>query len=152
MYYGSNLYRKDNPRWSVSNATETRRGIYASRSRLLLVAACAWERSCAAQTNRVGGTAAEFGDRLRFACGICVSWLIGLPRRAGARLYAENDAEARWWGWQVTERQGGLARQYRDARFAALPDNPSLRRDHAEDVAASGPAAQRPDRPCCGDL
>lgn len=119
MYYGSNLYRKDNPRRGIGNAMET-----------------------------IGV------DRVRTACGIGLSWLIGLPRRAGARLHAENDAEARWWGWQVTELRGGLARQYRDARFAALRHDPSLRRDElGEDPGARGPAAaQRPDCPCGGDL
>lgn len=68
-------------------------------------------------------------DRLRTACGIWLSWLIGLPRRAGARLHALNDAEARWWHWHVTEARGGLVRQYRDARFAALRSDPTLRRD-----------------------
>jgi hypothetical protein len=42
---------------------------------------------------------------------------MGLPRRAGSRLFAMNDAEARWRGWQVTELAGGLARRYRDPRF-----------------------------------
>jgi hypothetical protein len=31
-----------------------------------------------------------------------------------------NDAEARWRGWQVIELTGGLARQYRDARFHTM--------------------------------
>jgi len=128
VYYGSNLYRKDNPRWSVSNATATRGVLCLSRPRLFLVAASAF--------------------------GICVSWLVGLPRRAGARIHAKNDAEALWWGWQVTERCGGLTRQYRDARFEALRHDPSLRRDGlCADLAARGPAApQRPDVSSCGDL
>ena len=40
-----------------------------------------------------------------------------------------NDAEAGWRRWQVTETLGGLARQYRDARFDALAADPALRRD-----------------------
>ena len=70
------------------------------------------------------------------ACALAAAWLIGLPRRAGRRLFAINDAEARWRGWQVTETLGGLGRQYRDARFDALAADPALRRDDL-----------RPDRP-----
>jgi hypothetical protein len=152
--YGSNLYRKDNPRWGISNATETPEVLRLSGSQLLVAAACAWEYSCVTRVTWAGGLAASIGDRVRFACGICVAWLTGLPRRAGARLHATNDVEARWWGWQVTERCGGLGRQYRDARFAALRHDPSLRRDELrEDLAASGPAVpQCPDCPWPGDL
>lgn len=52
---------------------------------------------------------------------LAAAWLAGLVRRAGRRLFAMNDLEARWRGWQVTELAGGLGRQYRDARFAASP-------------------------------
>jgi hypothetical protein len=50
---------------------------------------------------------------------ICAAWLIGLPRRAGARLHAMTDEEARQWRWRVSERLGGLVHQYQDERFAA---------------------------------
>ena len=59
-------------------------------------------------------------DVLRIAAAVGIAWLIGLPRRAGRRLFAMNDAEARWRGWQVAELTGGLARQYRDARFDTM--------------------------------
>jgi hypothetical protein len=52
-----------------------------------------------------------------------VSWFAGLPRRAGSRLFAKNDEEARWRGWQVTELAGGLARRYRDPRFDELGED-----------------------------
>src|ERR1700761_2680819 len=100
VFYGSNLYRKDNPRWAISNVTESSRAP---------------------------------SDLIRFAGGICVAWLIGLPRRAGAKLHAMNDEESRWWHWLVTERHGGLARQYRDARFETLLRDPALRRDELTD-------------------
>ncbi|HEY6492142.1 MAG TPA: hypothetical protein VIZ43_02640 [Trebonia sp.] len=98
--------------------------------------------------------AAGVGDRVRSACGSCEAWLIGLPRRTGTALYAKNDAEARWWGWQVTERHGGLGRQYRDTRFALLARDPSLRRDKLGEMPPGpGPAGStRPDCPCRGDL
>src|SRR5690349_2735442 len=78
--YGSNLHRKDNPSWAISNVNATQR---------------------------------VPADQVRFACGVCVSWMIGLPRRAGGRLHAMGDAESRWWRWLVTERHGGLTHQYR---------------------------------------
>jgi hypothetical protein len=87
-------------------------------------------------------------DLIRFACGICVAWLIGLPRRAGARLHALNDAESRWWHWHVAERHAGLARQYCDARFEALRRDPTLRRT---EMANPNPAAPGPGCPCAGD-
>jgi hypothetical protein len=155
VFYGSNLYRKDNPCWGISNATETREVLRPSGPQLIVVAACVWDHSCSTRVIRAaGGLAASVGDRVRSVCGICAAWLIGLPRCAGTRLHATNDAEARWWGWQVTERCGGLGRRYRDARFAALRHDPSLRRDELrEDLAASGPAVpQCPDCPLPGDL
>lgn len=63
--------------------------------------------------------------RARFACGVCVAWCIGVPRRAGARLHAADDVESRWWHWLVTERHGGFTHQYRDARFETLRRDPT---------------------------
>jgi hypothetical protein len=40
-----------------------------------------------------------------------------VPRRAGDRLFAINDTEAGWRGWQVIRECGGLARRYRDPMF-----------------------------------
>ena len=115
MSYGSNLYRKDNPRWAISNITEPPR---------------------------------DPSHLIRCACGICVAWLIGLPRRAGAKLHAMNDAESRWWHWLVAERCGGLAREYRDARFEALRRDPTLRGDGVTDPETGAP---RHGCPCTGD-
>ena len=114
MFHGSNLSRKDNPRWVISNATETPK-VPDGAFRLLPAVADPWDHLVA---DLGGGVAASVSDWVRSACGICASLVIGLPRRAGARLHARNDAEARWWRWQVTERQGGLVHQYRDPRFA----------------------------------
>ena len=133
MSYGSNLYRKDNPRWTISNATETPK-VPDARFLLLPGVNCRWDEPAAG----IGGRAADAAGRARAACGICLALLIGLPRRAGTRLYATGDAEARWWHWEVTERYGGLVRWYRDTRFAALPRNPGLRRDELRDPASSG--------------
>ena len=44
----------------------------------------------------------------------------GLLRRIGDRLFAANDAEAQWRGWQIEPRRAGLGRRYRDPRFDTL--------------------------------
>jgi hypothetical protein len=90
-----------------------------------------------------GGVATGVAGWARTICGSCVAWLIGAPRRAGARMYAINDAEARWWRWDTTECYDGLGRQYRDPRFEALPDNPALRRDELG-ADRQGPDLARP--------
>ena len=146
MFYGSNLYRKDNPRWAISNATETPE-VPGAGPGLLAAAAFIWDNSCATQVTRGTGLAARVGNRVRFACGICVAWLVGLPRRAGARLYAMTDAEARWWYWNVTERCGGLVHQYRDSRFELLTDDATVRREDPRAEQPS-PEASPPDCPC----
>jgi hypothetical protein len=125
VFYGSNLYRKDKPGWPISNAAETPQ-VPAAGPGLLATAVCVWDHACATQVTGGSGLAARVGQRVRFACGICVAWLIGLPRRAGARLYAMTDAEAGWWCWHVTERRGGLVHQYRDARFEVLGHDVSM--------------------------
>ena len=71
---------------------------------------------------------ASVADMVGGASTLAAAWLIGLPRRAGRRLFAMNDAEAGWRGWQVTETLGGLGRRYRDARWDALAADPTLRR------------------------
>ncbi len=145
MFYGSNLHRKDNPRWVISNATEAPK-VPGAAFRVLPAAADPWDRLVAG----VGGSLASgVSGWVRSACGLCAAWLIGLPRRAGARLHAMTDAEARWWRWQVTERSSGLIHQYRDARFGVLTHNPAIRRDElsAEPIA---PDPAPPDCPCPG--
>ena len=141
MSYGSNPYRKDNPRRVIGNATETP---MVPDSVLRLLAPTGGLRDYP-----VSGSRGSVVSRFRDACGICVAWLIGLPRRAGARLYSMSDAEARWWYWQVTERGGGLVRQYRDERFQGLRRDPSVRRaEPGADLADAGLAS--PDHPCPG--
>jgi hypothetical protein len=60
------------------------------------------------------------GAAFRSATTSLAGWLASLPHRAGARLFAMNDAEAGWRGWEVTELYGGLGRSYRDSRFHLL--------------------------------
>lgn len=100
MIHGTPMLGKHKSRWPIGNATETIKVLDADPAfprGPALLAAGMW--NCPA---------------LAFA------WLSGLPRRAGNRLFARNDAEARWRGWQVTELAGGLGRQYRDSRFDTL--------------------------------
>jgi hypothetical protein len=137
MTYRSNPFRKDNPRWANSNAAETTK-VPSVASPLLTTVVTTWDRP------GDGDESVSFGGRVRALGGIAVSWLIGLPRRAGTRLFARNDEEASWHGWQVTETWGGLGRQYRDPRFDALRLDPTLRRvELTEDPA-------QPDWPCGG--
>jgi hypothetical protein len=78
---------------------------------------------------------ASIADAVRSACTLTT---------AGRRLFAINDAEARWHDWQVTETRGGLGRRYRDARFAALAADPSLRSDELQRNAAWWEDGDRP--------
>ena len=132
MFYGSNPHRKDNPRWVVSNATGTTKVPQFGTPPLM----------------PVHGSIAAVGERVRLACGIVSAWLIGLPRRAGRRMHAMNDTEARQWGWQVSERRGGLVHQYRDARFDALRHDPTLRRDELREDAFRPDGTQLPPAGC----
>ena len=54
-------------------------------------------------------------------------WLAAITRRLGDRLFAMNDTEAYWRGWQITKTQGGLGRSYRDPRFGTLAECPKCR-------------------------
>jgi len=117
----TNLTGKDKSRWTKGNLT--------------------WPIGNTAETTGVPGlyltvttwgrcdAPASFPDTACAACTLAAAWLVGLPRRAGRRLFAVNDAEAGWHRWQVTETLGGLGRRYRDARFDALRTDPALRRD-----------------------
>ena len=147
MFYGSNLYRKDNPRWGISNATETPK-VPDTVFRVLSPVGGPWDHPV---TGLGGGLVTRVTRSVCDACGIGASWFIGLPRRAGARLHALNDDEARWWRWHVTERCGGLVRRYEDARFDVLRRDPAIRRGELG-IELASPDPAPPDCPCAGDL
>jgi hypothetical protein len=107
-----NLPGKDNPRWGRSNAIETMR-TPGGHLRPPLGA-------CATGVGWFASGSATAAGAIGTGYGRVVAWLAGLPRRAGRRLFAVNDAEARWHRWQVTELRGGLARSYHDPRFDLL--------------------------------
>ncbi len=54
---------------------------------------------------------------LVYQTGVGRAGMRGWVRRLGARLFAGPDARARQYGWEITERWGGLARTYRDPRL-----------------------------------
>ncbi len=60
------------------------------------------------------------GAAFRSSTSSLAGWLASLPHRIGARLFAMNDTEARWRGWEMTELRCGLSRSYHDPRFELL--------------------------------
>ena len=105
----TNLVGKDKSRWPKDNL-RCPKGNTAETIRVpdLYLATTTWGRC-----DRPASVAHTVGNAFTLA----EAWLIGLPRRTGRRLFAINDAEACWRGWQITETLGGVGRQYRDARF-----------------------------------
>jgi hypothetical protein len=138
VFYGSNPYRKDNPRWGIGNAAETPM-VPLPALRLLLAVGCPWDEPVTRAVPGLAGWA-------RHACDACIAWFAALPRRAGAWLHAATDQEASWWHWRVTERYGGLVHQYRDERFAILRHDPTVRRDELG-TDLTGPEAAPPGYP-----
>jgi hypothetical protein len=64
----------------------------------------------------------RLGRPLVLTVALMLSWLAAIPRRLGDRLFAMNDNEAYWRGWQITPVHGGLGRRYRDPRFDTLAE------------------------------
>lgn len=59
-------------------------------------------------------------DAIILAVGVVTGWLACFLPRFIDRRFAMNDAEAYWWGWQITKTRGGRGRRYRDRRFDIL--------------------------------
>jgi len=76
-----------------------------------------------------------------------LSWLGAVPQRLGDRLFAMNDTEAYWRGWQITKARGGLARSYRDPRFDTLAE---CARCRGTGVDGAGVTTEVPCVPCLG--
>jgi hypothetical protein len=71
-----------------------------------------------------------------------VDWLGGFLSGIGRRLHADADAQAQGYGWQITQRNGGLSRRYRDPRFDTLARCPSC--------GGKGDVDEAPCEPCGG--
>jgi hypothetical protein len=52
------------------------------------------------------------------------AWFRNISRKIGDRVFAANDEEARWHGWEIIPRHAGLSRRYRDPRFDTLIECP----------------------------
>ena len=89
---------------------------------------------------RAGRALASAARAMATAARVLLGWLAGIPRRLGDRLFAMNDAEAYWRGWQITRTQGGLGRRYRDPRFDTLAECPKCR--------GAGAVGDQPCPPC----
>jgi hypothetical protein len=110
----TNFTSKNNPSYVLTEAVPP--------ARPAVPAASAKPRRAAAPALRV-----RLGGVLVIAAGVLLSWLGAAPRRLGDRLFAMNDTEAYWRGWQIIKVQGGLGRRYRDSRFDTLAECASCR-------------------------
>ena len=146
MINSTPMLRKDNPRWPIGNVPET--------IKVPGLSVPAPTGPAQVQRGATMPAIAVAGDAIQRALGIVAAWLAGLPRRAGRRLFAMNDREAGWRGWQVIELSGGLRRQYRDLRFLSatagerppVPPVPEAWDDHWD---GRGLGSGRDDCPGC---
>lgn len=108
VFNGTNLLRKDNPRWPLGNGTETAKLLAIGPARLAVP--------------QLAASQVAAPQRMPFRVRVLrlSSWLTRMPHGLGTWLFHRGDAEAGWRNWQVTEIRGGLARGYRDWRFDVL--------------------------------
>jgi hypothetical protein len=57
---------------------------------------------------------------LLVGAGVLADRLMSAPHRGCDRLFAINDAEAHWRGWQIISVHGGFGRRYRDPAFGTI--------------------------------
>jgi hypothetical protein len=100
----SNVTREDKP------CKSPRRAARAGIDTWTMVAAYA----------RAPGTGVRIRTFLAVGAGVLADCLTSRPRRMADRLFAINDAEAYWRGWQIIRVHGGLGRRYRDPMFQTL--------------------------------
>ena len=80
-----------------------------------------------------------------------VAWLARRLNAIGQRLHAETDAMARERGWEITQRNGGLGRSYRDPGFGSLVRCPSCGgAGHLADMGDLGDMDGTPCQSCDG--
>jgi len=128
----SNFTSKDNPPWLLA---EPVRPVPAAPART------ATSKNSKNSKNSKDAAPPRCGRLCRLllsAAGVLLSWLA----RVGDRLFAVNDNEAYWRGWQITRVHGGLSRRYRDPLFDTLAECPQCRGTQGR---GTGPCA-----PCHG--
>jgi hypothetical protein len=133
----SNFTSKDNPPGRLAEPVRLTQPAQPTRPR-----APARDATELANPARFGRILVITGHVLVITGRVVLSWLAAVPRRLGDRLFAMNDAEAYWRGWQITSTQGGLGRGYRDPRFDTLAECPKCR--------GAGVTAALSCRPCLG--
>jgi hypothetical protein len=111
----TNMLGKYNPRWPIGNTLETI-NLQVTSGALGLTGP--GRRPRPPTRHYLPGL--PVGAAFRSATASLAGWLASLPHRVGARLFAMNDTEAGWRGWEVTELRCGLARSYHDPRFDLL--------------------------------
>lgn len=76
-----------------------------------------------ARTATGGRSAGDHPRRIVVTCvDMLLSWPAAILRHLGDRLFAANDTEAYWRGWQITRVHEGLGRRYRDPLFDTLAE------------------------------
>jgi len=111
MFNLSNFAKEDNPRVHIRHPTMTGRDTWT------MIAAYA----------RVPSSGIRMRTLLTVSSGVMADQLTAIPRRACDHLFAINDAEAHWWGWQIADVHGGFGRRYRDPAFDTLELSPADR-------------------------
>ena len=115
MINATNMLGKYNPGWPIGNALETIKVQVTGGAVGLTGPGCRpWPPT------RLHLPGLPMKAAIRSATASLAGWLASLPHRVGARLFAMNDREAGWRGWEVTELRRGLARSYHDPRFDLL--------------------------------
>jgi hypothetical protein len=100
----SNSTREDNPSINIRGTTVTGLDTWT------MIAAY----------SRVPPSGIRVRTFLAVGVGVMADRLTALPRRACDRLFAINDAEAHWRGWQISRAHSGFGRRYRDPAFDSL--------------------------------
>jgi len=115
VFNGTNMLGKGNTRWPNGNALETIK-VQVTGSALGFTGP--GRRPRPPTRHHLPGL--PLGSAFRSATASLAGWLASLPHRVGARLFAMNDTEAGWRGWEITELRSGLGRSYHDPRFDLL--------------------------------
>jgi hypothetical protein len=114
VFNPTNALGKYNPGWPIGNALETIK-VQVTGGALGLAGP-----GSPRPGDRLHLPERPIGEAFRSATASLAGWLASLPHRVGARLFAMNDTEAGWRGWEITELRRGLARSYYDPRFNLL--------------------------------